>query len=894
MIRALCRRASGVAPLFAICSILALTACASGAKDGDPTVAPGGDGSITDSTLPGDDGATSETPTDDAPSSDAPPSDAPGSETTPPSDTGTSSETTPPETGDACPTACSVGVKICEGNAVRTCGTVGACIDFSAAEPCPGGTVCSGGACVTSCTDVCTLGSNQCSGSSGVQTCEKKASGCTDWSAPTACDAAKVCSGGACVTSCTDACTPSATRCAAGSSDATQKCEKQASGCYDWSSPVACGGGGACSGGSCVACTSGAKRCGATGNVEQCTAGAWSALTTCSFGCVSGACSTSVTCTPGAYRCAGSAVEICNSSGTAYLYSATCAVSCSAGLCTGACTPGAKRCNALNVETCNAAGTAWTVSDTCASFCDAPTSTCAMPTLTIDPTTTKSFDGEIVVAGALVVKAGSTMSSSTGNLTIRAQSITVELGGSITAAPTGATADGKGSDGYYVARYCDGSSYYSSGYHGAAGGSYSFGSSTDAQVLPGSMGGNAPYGSPAASGGHGGGVIRLIAANISIAGQVTANGENGGAGTSYGGGGGGSGGGILIAADSLTVSGTITASGGAGGGGGACNGTSGGGGLGRVKLLYGTKNAVTGTITGQKTQGILPPLQITSSTHPDSTLIYNDDFPTLAFTWNQPFTGAKYYQLIDTSASNVPTPATGGFVSSELSSCLRSKVVSGTNYFHIVSMDATSTLSTVENTFKLQINTTPPSVTSPSHPSPTTWSSTVDAYFKWTTPNDDKNYTGFYYVLDHYGTTVPTSSDTFLPITQKQLLRSGLESGVWAFHVVSVDQKGYLTKLAGLYRVRVGGDPGTGSITGNVVDGTSAPVTGATITINKGLFNPEAPDQASNSAGSYSFPAVVPAGTWEVTASKTGFAPKTQLIVVNKGATASANFTLTP
>ena len=52
-----------------------------------------------------------------------------------------------------------------------------------------------------------------------------------------------------------------------------------------------------------------------------------------------------IPCTPGTYRCGTSnAVEICNSSGTAWLYSATCTVSCTAGLCTGACTPGAKRC----------------------------------------------------------------------------------------------------------------------------------------------------------------------------------------------------------------------------------------------------------------------------------------------------------------------------------------------------------------------------------------------------------------------------------------------------------------------------------------------------------------------------------------------------------------------
>ena len=44
-------------------------------------------------------------------------------------------------------------------------------------------------------------------------------------------------------------------------------------------------------------------------------------------------------CTPGTYRCgAGLSVEICNATGTAWLYSATCTVGCMSGLCTGACT----------------------------------------------------------------------------------------------------------------------------------------------------------------------------------------------------------------------------------------------------------------------------------------------------------------------------------------------------------------------------------------------------------------------------------------------------------------------------------------------------------------------------------------------------------------------------
>jgi hypothetical protein len=191
------------------------------------------------------------------------------------------------------------------------------------------------------------------------------------------------------------------------------------------------------------------------------------------------------------------------------------------------------------------------------------------------------------------------------------------------------------------------------------------------------------------------------------------------------------------------------------------------------------------------------------------------------------------------------------------------------------------------------VNTTPPAVTSTSHPSQTTWSGNPNALFKWTLPNADVNHAGYYYVLDHYGTTVPTKSATFLPVGQKQILLANLPDGIWGFHIVSVDQRGYLTKQAGHYKVRIGADPGSGGILGNVVDGNSAPISGATVTINRGLLNTGVADQTTPANGAYNFGSI-PVGTWEVQVSKAGFATKTQTVTVNQGSSASLNFTLTP
>jgi hypothetical protein len=781
--------------------------------------------------------------------------------------------------------ACTLGQSLCDGNAVRTCIQDGECTRLSDAIPCDGDDVCSGGECTGECTDQCTVGDTQCSGDLE-QVCEVQVSGCTDFSLPEACPGELTCTNGSCGGTCTDECPGDGdTRCAG---DAVETCAEQTDGCLAWEAPVACPEELACTDGACVPCTDGTMRCSAAGNVEECTDGTWYQTQSCPFGCDAGACLTSITCTPGEHQCNGDAVEICNSSGTAFLYAHTCAVACSGGLCTGACTPGARRCNGDLVEECNGSGTAWATTETCTTFCDDASATCALTAL--DITVNTNLDGEIVVDGPVVIHSGATLSSPAGDLTIRATSITVELNGSITAAPTGQNPLGNG--GAYTCCGCGGAGggYGTAGSYntscGTTGVGPAFGSTTDATVAPGGKGGNSQGGT---LGGNGGGVIRLIAGTIDVAGQITANGTNGAPGGSAGGGGGGSGGGILLAADSLTMSGVISAVGGSGGAGSPYGGAAGGNG--RVKLLHGTAASVTGTISGTLTQGLLPPLTIASTTHPDPGLVYNDDFDLVGVTWDRAFPSVQgYYHRTTTSQFGPPTPGTGMFTASELMTIARSALVQGANYFHLVSVDPMSNVGLVEHQFRIQMNTVPPTITSSSHPSQTAWSTNPDAFFAWTLPNADANYQGYLYVLDHYGDTVPTPDDALLPVTQKQILLSGLTSGIWAFHVVSVDQRGYRTRIARHYIVRIGTDPGSGGLLGTVTDG-GTPVMGATVRVNRGLVGP---DQTTLANGTYNFGGTIPAGTWEVEVSKAGYATQTQSVVVNAAETTTANFALAP
>lgn len=561
------------------------------------------------------------------------------------------------------------------------------------------------------------------------------------------------------------------------------------------------------------------------------------------------------------------------------------------GLCTGGCTPGARRCNGSNVETCNGAGTAWSQTAMCgAPGCDGASASCVLASLTISSDTV--LDGTVVVAGAVEVMANAKLITNQG-LTIRAQTITVDQGGTLMANPMAATTPGDAPVGQYYGG--GGGSYATAGsscYSGYCSVGSVFGSATDSAVSPGGRGGASPNG---AAGGLGGGVVQLIASNgITIAGRVSADGGSGAVSGNYAGGS-GAGGGILFAADKVSIVGTgiVSAAGGPSVTTSLSYGFGGAGGQGRIKILYGTSVAQMGSVTGTVTQGLLPPLIITSTTHPNPGLTYNDDFNAVALSWNQPYANRLgYYVLFDRNASNPPTTTNGGmFQANELLSLDPAKLSSGANYFHVVTEDNMSNIGLVESTFRINLNTAPPNLTSSTH-TPGTWSMNRNPYFTWTMPSADGNYQGVRYVLDHYANTKPTSTTgTFIPTTQQKLQLSNLDDGIWVLHMVTVDQQGYQTKNVAHYQAWIAAAaPGSGALNGQIswINGGSAQtISGATATVNRGLFT----STATGADGKYNL-TTVPAGTWEVTATASGFQPATKTVTVTAGMPTTTDFQL--
>jgi cysteine-rich repeat protein len=589
--------------------------------------------------------------------------------------------------------------------------------------------------------------------------------------------------------------------------------------------------------------------------------------------------SSGLPCTPHTFRCGPTGdVEVCNNAGTAWQYVSTCDIGCNGGACTDpTCQAGTKRCHGETVETCNSAGSGWDVGETCTTYC--ASGQCALDGLNVN--TNSNYDGEVIVAGDLVVTGNSTLTSSTGDLTIIADNIRVEAGAAIAAAPTGV--DTRGASCYLGYPY-----YYTyqANYGQAQVGTMeaAWGGEQDAAADRGALGGAGGYygcqipTTNTVSPTHGGGRIRLIAKHdITIAGQLLASGENAKTGDHTG----GSGGGIQIAGDTIEITGSISTAGGTFG--------STPGGNGRVRLLYGATLANTGTIIGTVTQGRRPPIDLTSPTQPDPTLTYNDNFTKLTITHERPFDTAQgYLHTVDVTEHLPPAPAQGTFAATESFDVDATKFVAGANWVHIASIDANSTLGAVESRFPVTINATAPTATSTSHTVPTTWYDNPNPYFAWTNPQnlDDKNFKRVHYVLDHFGDTIPTVADTSLVTSQKQLLVSNLAAGIWVLHVITEDTMGHLTKKAAHVVVRVGTDPGSGSVFGSVFDENNHPVSGATVRVNRGLFT-----ATTNAQGSYTVTGVA-SGTWEISVVYVDHNATAQQLTVTTGQMSSANFTL--
>lgn len=170
----------------------------------------------------------------------------------------------------------------------------------------------------------CVLGRTECA-ESGLKTCITLASGCTGWSAPSACAVPQICPLGKTQCECpqSNACpAEKATRCATG--NAFQTCNRDGI-CLSWTAPAGCPGSQTCPSGGAKCecpkiCDKGAKQCGPGGGVETCSLKdgcyAWTAEAACAAppngaATCKGVGTCEATCNQGALACMGGTTTQC-------------------------------------------------------------------------------------------------------------------------------------------------------------------------------------------------------------------------------------------------------------------------------------------------------------------------------------------------------------------------------------------------------------------------------------------------------------------------------------------------------------------------------------------------------------------------------------------------------
>jgi hypothetical protein len=651
--------------------------------------------------------------------------------------------------------------------------------------------------------------------------------------------------------------------------------------------------------------------------VETCNAGGdgWVLTSVCNDDCLNGKCIVNPSCTPNERRCVNKTAQKCNADGLAWIVTDVCKYGCEAGECTGVCDTGEKRCNISgNAETCDSEGN-WDVTGACTSTtpCVDEIGECAIESL--------SLVGKTITMGGLYYYYGNVSLTASTTITVDPSIgwLEIHAGGNITIdATSGIYADyiisNGPANGVSSSEYSRGggtgaahkdaggnSIYYSGGSNYTRTGPAAVGSMSILKYKTGSRGGS-NYNNTV--GGKGGGAIILIGANITAEGTLSAKGSNGTS-EQYGGSGGGSGGSITLFGGmvDLKSSADLNVDGGLGGTSSYSSSYNGGAGSkGMIKILSGQKSA--GIIDPLAKVGVYnvatvtPPDKMSSTTHPDQTKWYNDGFSNILFSWNRPTYLAvdAYFYKINANSVFVPKSGDGTYIEDNAVN-IETGWINGTNYFHLTTNDIDAVSGTVSNSFVVNVNNTPPTITSSSHSNTNTFYDVSTVALNWTDPaGKEGSFPAYRYIWDRYARTTP-SSTTGVLTDKKDLTRTGVPAGIWYLHVISVDSMGYPTKTARHFKVNVGLQPGKGNVAGYVkVNGTNTEIQGATVKVNDGIWSVTTASNGSYSIGEstvysntvYSWP------KWEVSAEAPGYKRSVQSIDVAVGETTPLNFFLDP
>ena len=294
-------------------------------------------------------------------------------------------------------------------------------------------------------------------------------------------------------------------------------------------------------------------------------------------------------------------------------------------------------------------------------------------------------------------------------------------------------------------------------------------------------------------------------------------------------------------------------------------------------------------------------MELSSITHPNPDLYYNDTFKEFKVTWKKPYTSAKgYWYTLNKSASLQLTPTNGTYTAATNLTLPASKFASsGIWYFYILSVHSNAQASKLSNRWTVRINSKPHTLTSSSHPDSKLWVSdptkkTLAVSWKAPSGVPSNSFRGFWYKLDRTSNTAPgRAAEGWTYTTNKQALltkdwqNKPLDRWTYYFHLVSEDAAGNLTKAAAHYRIQLGTQPSKLNYFGYVKDASGQPIKDISIELQ-----PYGHKATTDANGYFIFKDIY-TGTYTLTATKQGL--KNVRVQVNVNASASPyNFKMTP
>jgi predicted RNase H-like HicB family nuclease len=195
----------------------------------------------------------------------------------------------------------------------------------------------------------------------------------------------------------------------------------------------------------------------------------------------------------------------------------------------------------------------------------------------------------------------------------------------------------------------------------------------------------------------------------------------------------------------------------------------------------------------------MPP-EVSSATHPDGAMWYNNNMP--AMRWEAPvdLSGvAGYYYAVDESPGSVPNEKSG--VYTEDSNVKLRPQEDGVRYFHAVTKDRAGNIGTKAAHYKLCIDTQahPPLLSSRTHPDEASWYSKKPVEIHMARPHDLSGIEGFFYSVDGRADSEPQESDWTYTAAGEIVIQEKSD-GTWYAHVKSKDAAGNISKATSHFR----------------------------------------------------------------------------------------------